>query len=434
MAKTLGLSVVPDHAPSALAMAEVETLQPGQFGFVGLFDMFMSHVLQTEEDEHILLGAAVIAAAIGRQLQSQLLHGTYYPNLWVLLLAPSGAGKTTQMRQAQSLLALTMADRLLPGSSTPESLQDHLRDLTPDQLAERRKQGIPAYLGEGIIIRDEYSRHLRMMQSPTYMANAAEQLIELYDGSTVVQSTRAGGVVRISQPCLSMVAATTHARFNEVVKPELSSGGYLARHIFQELGARTRRAISMADAVAVGDRPRLGQELAELRRMCSRAIVACQWGESVSQRLLAYELFLEREKEAEARAEDMDPYYQRYPEHVIKLAMILSYASRISDGSVSAQACAITMPALLKAIQVTERSRAASRTAIEGLTASPMVREAARLVRWLQSHGGTASQRDVMRNLHWDADTARRVRQTAESRGDITPIKATNDPWELVSA
>jgi len=101
VAETLGLSVVPDHAPSALAMAEVETLQPGQFGFVGLFDMFMAHVLQTEEDEHILLGAAVLAAAIGRQLQSQLLHGTYYPNLWVLLLAPSGAGKTTHMRQAQ---------------------------------------------------------------------------------------------------------------------------------------------------------------------------------------------------------------------------------------------------------------------------------------------------------------------------------------------
>jgi len=408
-------AALPAPAP-ALSLAEIQVADSTDFGFISDFENYAAHRLNTSASEQRLLGCVCVAAAVGSRLVSEMRWATKRANLWTLHVGPSGASKSTRLALPGDLIYHAAADRLLPSTSTPESLMELLRDLTPEQAADRLAAGGQVFRGAGVTFKDEYSSLLRQIQNPGYMAGAGESLIKLYDGDPVQSSTKAGGTVKVSLPCLTLVAGITPDMFASVVKPSLIGGGFMARHIHQLVPERELTASEMADSTVTSGRASLVVTLAELRHQGEQT-AAAQWSRELLDRWDEYQAFLRGEAVAEERSEELGPYYQRYPEHVLKLAMLLSYTEGNRDGTVMETTYPITEAGLFGAIQIVEASRVAVRETVASLSDSLPIREARRVARWLSAHGGTATNRDVCRSLHWSAKDARDYRQTAEAHG-----------------
>jgi len=405
-------------APPALTAAERQLAASADFGFISDFATYVGHRLDSPPSEHLLLGCVCVAAAVGPHLVSEMRWSSVQANIWSLQIGASGASKTTRGKLPASLVYEALPDRALPGSSTPESLIELMRDLTPEQAADREAKGIPAYRGAGVTFKDEYSALLRQIQNPGYMAGAGESLIGLYDGTPISISTKAGGLVRVTQPCLSMLASITPRMFATVVKPGLVGGGYLARHIHVLVPKRPTGTSSMADDQVVDGRAPLRLDLVKLRQRADRAwTLAAHWPDELLRRWDEYRGFLDVELAAEERSDELEPYYQRYPEHVMKLAMLLAYTEAVKAGTCGDKSVIVTESALVAAIQIVEASRVAVRVAVASLSDSQPIREAQRVAKWLEARGGQAAGREVYRAMNWSADDARKYRQTAEAHG-----------------
>ena len=421
------LSILGPQRAEAITEAEWGLVTDAFFGPVNVIADYVGYCLQSpSSSEHLLLAAWTIGAALGRQIETRMLHGVYRPNQWLLTLGGSGSGKSTRLGFADRLITETMPDRKLPNSASPESLLDLLQDLNDDQRASRRQAGTPAWEGTGAQVKDEFSAFASQVQnSRGYMSTAAEGLIEAYDGTKAMSvSTKSGGYIKIGQPCLSLLAATTESRFAQVVRPELFSSGFLARFLFQRLPERVRPPMQLATISSQEDWPRLKTSLVNLRTVLNGRTAPAKWPPETLNRLNVFAVFLDDQLASEPRADELRPSYERMVEQAVKLAMVLSYSQAIEDGALTDSGFPVTGPSLLTAITLVEESRTAVRAMVERLSDAPDLQEARRAIRWLEARGGEASNRDVLRNLHWTADQATKVRRTAEAHGLIDTGKS----------
>lgn len=132
----------------------------------------------------------------------------FRPDLWTVILASSGAGKTFVTNRLESVLAVN-AD-----FPEPASAAKFVAD-----LAEHN---------HGFWVRDEFSQLLRGIEQQPHLAELRDYLLRVYDGKRVERRTKKEEIV-IENPALVILGLTVLESFGEHVSPESMVDGFAQR-------------------------------------------------------------------------------------------------------------------------------------------------------------------------------------------------------------
>lgn len=159
--------------------------------------------------------AAIMSVLSGRLLQAGCLidlHGQMIkPSLWLVALAPSGAGKTYATRR---ILDIANQHNLFP---EPASAAKFAHDL--DQH------------NNSLWVRDEFGQFLRSLDQQTHLAELRDYLLRLYDGQPISRRTK-GDEVFIDDPALAILGSTVLETFKNCVNAESLVDGFAQRFNF----------------------------------------------------------------------------------------------------------------------------------------------------------------------------------------------------------
>lgn len=181
-------------------------------------DGFQGYVrTRTDSPPDFQVHAALVtlATALGNRVSCHGWTRPIYPNLWTVILAPSGYGKSAPLDMCEHLLRKAqLTDRLLSNSFTYEALIQTLK-----------QQPV------GTCVLQEFSAFLGML-SRDYNAGAVPFLTEVFDCPPTIRRVTMKGETIIEQPCLSILGASSPTWFAEQFKGKDLEGGFLARFLF----------------------------------------------------------------------------------------------------------------------------------------------------------------------------------------------------------
>ncbi len=188
----------------------------------GTFLEILAQQIYKETDLPVEIAVAVFmsqltAAMAGKSITVSWEDDPAHPAemaLWMLVLAPSGAGKTLLKNLICEALDLTIDTLPEPGS------------------ASAFLGGLSALGGTALWCRDEYGQVIKQMKDGGQLAPLRGHLLQAYDHGKLENSTITRGTVSIEHPVLSIYGSTVDVTFRSCVDAEMLSDGLLARHLF----------------------------------------------------------------------------------------------------------------------------------------------------------------------------------------------------------
>jgi len=136
--------------------------------------------------------------------------GSIYPELWTIVLAESGTGKTFAHDQiAKHAPVKSDFPECNSGAKFIDAFQENNFGLWfQDEIAQKMKQ-------------------IETPQSP--LADVKEYLLRAYGNQKIERSTMKGGTITINEPCLGILGLNTPASFYKSVSPESLLDGFMQR-------------------------------------------------------------------------------------------------------------------------------------------------------------------------------------------------------------
>lgn len=263
----------------------------------------------------ILLGAmAVFGATLGRRVWFDQDVHTLYPMLNLLLIGPSGTGKSTAIKMAQKYLmeAVPKIEQpLFINGSTPEKLHDDLRAnphaiLFASELAnffgrQKYMEGMIPYVTELLDYPDRYQRR-----------------------------TRSGGVIEIIEPTVTVIGGSTVEWLQGQLPDSATSGGFLARFFILEERNKGRKTALQKHELTKGQHAKL---ITQRENVADRFVesVAFHKGE-VGFRdygaVDAYTYWYANHKPANGH---LAPFAARAGEFVLRMAMLIALSCKRNE-------------------------------------------------------------------------------------------------------
>jgi len=192
---------------------------------------------------YILLTAmAFTGAALGRRCYMDQDVHKIYPMLNLLLIGPSGIGKSTSLglgRQMLEQLDLPTRPQLIIGAPTPEKLHE---DLVANPHA--------------ILIASELAAFFSKQR---YMEALVPMVTELLDYRPIERRTRMRGIVRVEEPAVTVVGGSTQEWLQEQLPDSATTGGFLARFLIINELHRSQRVPLPGTAMGRGLRKEIDQ-------------------------------------------------------------------------------------------------------------------------------------------------------------------------------
>lgn len=138
--------------------------------------------------------------------------GTMHPELWTIVLAPSGSGKTFAHGVIQDCSPIK--------SEFPEPASGA-------RFIEALSQQSPA-----LWFQDEIAQKLKQIESPgTPLSECKEYLLRTYDNSKIERSTKAG-TITVEEPVLGILGLNTPESFKKALSAESLLDGFAQRFGF----------------------------------------------------------------------------------------------------------------------------------------------------------------------------------------------------------
>lgn len=184
--------------------------------FLGDFAKYLRTRTDCPPDFHYHAGLVALATALGNRVYCHGWTRPIYPNLWSVVIAPSGFGKSAPLDMCERIVAKAgLSELILPGSFSQEALYGVLKERPV-----------------GTFVLQEFSAFLGML-SKEYNAGCTQFLTEIYDcPESVRRLTYKHGEFLINRPCVSILGASSPSWFAESFKAKDLSGGFLARFMF----------------------------------------------------------------------------------------------------------------------------------------------------------------------------------------------------------
>ena len=183
--------------------------------FVGDFHRYLKTRTDAPPDFHVHAAMAALAFAMGSNVWCDGWGRPIYPNLWIVIIARSGLGKSVPLDMSRSIVEMAgLGDGILPSSFSQEALY--------------------AQLGQhptGIFYLQEFSAFVGLIHRE-YNAGAQAWLTDVFDVPEIDRRILRKETITMHKPCLTMLGASSPDWFAETFKESSLRGGFLARFMF----------------------------------------------------------------------------------------------------------------------------------------------------------------------------------------------------------
>ena len=170
-------------------------------------------------------GIATIAAVLRRKVWIDMGEFVWYPNLYTLIVAPPGVvQKSTTADIGMRMLAEIPGIHFGPATLTWQALYDAFAEVGEEFQIGPNEMAIQFPL---VINSSEFG--ITLNPKDTEMI---DQLVHIWDNRPMSKRTRKDGELKISSPCLNMIACTTPSWIAENVPAYLIGGGLTSRMLF----------------------------------------------------------------------------------------------------------------------------------------------------------------------------------------------------------
>lgn len=135
-----------------------------------------------------------------------------YPDIWSIILAPSGAGKTFTEQRISSAMRIT--DKFPEITSAAKFIEDL------EQYNNR------------LLIVDEFAQLLKKMDTLSHLVELKGYLLRTYDHSAISRRTKKAGITTIEKPMLSIMGLNVTESFLATVSLESMIDGFSQRFAY----------------------------------------------------------------------------------------------------------------------------------------------------------------------------------------------------------
>lgn len=168
-----------------------------------------------------LLGARLTQEGFGCQFPDGKL---VQPNVWVIVLAPSGTGKTLLLEDVSQYVLKNALPKRLPDTITAAAFhQYYCVDADDPELSYRRARSA--------FIRDEANEFFRTLKKEAG-EELRDQLLRTYGGSSLVRATKADGERATPPVTMSFYGSAVDASFFKVIDQDDYQNGLMQRFQF----------------------------------------------------------------------------------------------------------------------------------------------------------------------------------------------------------
>lgn len=354
---------------------------------------------------HFWVGVSVIGGVLARNLYFDKAHYRVYPNQFIILVAPTGrCRKSTAISIGVKLLRRLGSVNILAEKITPEALV---------QALGRRKS-----VDDGQIV-EECSGFIHAPELAVFLGKQLynEGLVALLTGLSDNPDkwdyeTRTKATVRLTNVNLSMLGASTPDWLYDSIPEAAFGGGFMSRIIFV-VQTETPRILPFPPPEDEIAREWLMDRLVSFRDRNGQFVNSPdghQWYVD-----WYMQLGTEKKKMEDPR---LAGYWERKPDHLIRLAMILAIAS---EGPL-----VLTDEVYDQALKVLNTLETPLPEAFVGVDATPFGVNAKRILMQLESEGGQISHSTVLRKNYrrMNAKQVHEVMATLKEAGMIEIMRA----------
>lgn len=331
------------------------------------------------------VGLLTLAAATQRRVWLEDANNRIYPNLFVVLVAPSGVGKTSAMREARGFIeAAISADHISPSKITGAKL---LQRMSAARMWDEDAGTMSPYV--------IWAEELPSFLGPdSYKSGMIADLTTLYDCPDRWQKdTKNKGIDEIEAPYLCMLAGTTASGIFDVLPPGSVTQGFTARLIFVHATYNERRVV---EKPYTANHVKLAQWLTNDIQIISKLKGPARFSDFA--RTLWTEYYLSRPYAQDEFADvRLQGYAARKPFYVKKIALLLSLAE--SDSLVVDAGHVERAFVLLNELDLTLRA------VYEEIAPNIVIQHYGRIVRKLsKSRNGTMAHSELLRTFSYTMD------------------------------
>lgn len=273
---------------------------------------------------HFWTGVATIAGALARRVWIDEQHWKWFPNFYIILVAPPGiATKSTSMNSGMELLEKVPTTQFGPVSMTWQSLLQAFKDAQTALTLEGSK--VPILSSALTIAAPEIGTFLKPEDR-----ELLDFLITTWDGNKLHRRTVKDGETVIPNSLLNFIGCTTPSWLKDRMPSILIDGGLSSRCLFvyadqkaQLIAYPSRRG---DDSVFQEEKTHLIHDLQAIGRIQGQyrlTEAAFVWGETWYS-----SLWEPGKREAHLAHDRFQGYVSRKQTHIHKLAMILAASKR----------------------------------------------------------------------------------------------------------
>ena len=293
-------------------------------------DYLSTYLKFTEKSEpptnyHIWTCLAVIAAAMQRKCYLRWGFKTLYPNLYVVLIGPSGCRKGTAMNIGKDLLLDINGINLSSESVTREALIRDMKDGVNTYTDPT--DGLLKFHSSVTVVSEELSVFLGQ-QNVKFLAD----LTDWFDCSDQwTYRTKGSGTDKLVGVCVNILGATAPDWLRSILPQEAFGGGFTSRVIFVVEEAKKQIVPNPTippEVLAL--RPGLIADLEQIATMAGEMIFLDTTME------LYTKWYIQQSKNPAIKDPHFAGYCERRAVHVLKLSMVMS-ASRSCDRLIQPQ-------------------------------------------------------------------------------------------------
>ena len=279
--------------------------------------MFMDWTdgIPSPKDFRLWSAITCVGGALERRVFCSTAQGPIFGNMYVMLVAPPGVGKSEAIKRTERLWARSNKLHIAANSVTSASLIDGLLEA---HTAIPISTGILEY-NTLLIACDEFGVFM-----PTYESDFMSKLTKLYDNPNIYRERRrhfnGGKEMQITQPQLTMIAGSQPG-YLAAMLPELAwSQGLMSRFVM--IYSATSPKLDLFTSSQTG--ARFENELAERIVALSDKIGNVSWSDDAADAMRSY---YAAGMPPEPEHSRLVHYRVRRPVHMIKLCLISAMSS-----------------------------------------------------------------------------------------------------------